>query len=245
MPSGLAIGAGIAEGFDNASKNFLSSMQAVQTMRIQREKFEIDKKVSNLQMDKLGLELDPEVHAQQKKLNDMKIKSMQTIMDLNEEKVKQIHDQTTNRFKNFQVGLEFLKTVDPATAARIGIDAKGGMKLSPQAPAKSIPKDVFDKISSDALGLATKRTKNTKKTWWGGSEPEPLAEEVMAAREELISQYRGSPGAAASPQMGGGDGDAASALPDPTQYEDGTTVEDDNGDQYKILNGAWQKVEAE
>src|SRR3990167_8100882 len=161
MPSGLAIGAGIAQGFEKASSNFLASMQAVQNYKLQREKFEIDKKVANLQMDKLGLELDPETHAQQKKLNDMKIKSMSTLMDFQQAKIDQIHNQTTNNLKNFQTGIDFIKTIsakDPEIGARIGFDAKNGLKIAPQAAPKAIPKDVYEQINQKAQSIATKGT---------------------------------------------------------------------------------------
>ena len=132
-------------------------MKAVEQMKMQREKFEIDKKVSNLQMDKLGLELDPETHAQQKKLNDMKMKSMQTIMDYQEAKIKEIHSKTTQNLGDYTklmhgYGLAFedFKKLSPGLADQASFSAPiGAGKLTLGQPKKG---NEVDDIISSVLG---------------------------------------------------------------------------------------------
>lgn len=131
MPSKLAIGVGLAQGLDNASKNFLASMNAVQNMKQRREKFNLDKKKSNIEMDILKLDLDPEVHAQQKKKRDLQLKSAENVLELSEFNLDKAHNKNKNEVEGFKNLLEFKSTLDAETQARVGITG-GSLSLKPE-----------------------------------------------------------------------------------------------------------------
>lgn len=215
MPSGLALGAGLAKGFDSASRNFLSSMTAVQQMKMQREKFDLDKKMSDLQMKKLSFDLDPEVHAQQKMLMDKKIKAMDSLMSLQEAKASEIMNRRKTEFTDMQKQLQTIKSLElqfPEFTGRLSADQKG-MRLNAQGPTKSIPEDIYSKMTVQAKELAKSKTKN--KGFFG---PAPTPDEVNLELDGLMKQFRGSPGAAAS--GGNGDNNTGDGLPDYDSLEE-------------------------
>ena len=237
------VGSGIGQGIEKfaqyymkSKESFLSSMQAVEKMKMEREKFDLDKKVSNAQLDRLALDMDPEQHALKTKLTKSQINLAEVGIKHKELVVKEASKTLAQKFKESQSALDMftlMQRENPGIAPRMTMDSKGiGVKA--QAPDKAIPKDVYDQISKQAVEIATKKTKNTKKTWWGGSEPDPLPDEVMASRDELIKQFRGAPGAVSSPGAGGGD----SGLPDPSEYNEGALIGDDNK-KYRLTEGAW------
>lgn len=201
MPSGLAIGAGLAKGFDSASRNFMASMQAVQQMKMQREKFNLDKKMSDLQMKKLSFDLDPEVHAQKKTLMDKKIKAMDSLMSLQEAKASEIMNRRKTEFTDMQKQLQTIKSLElqfPEFTGRLSADQKG-MRLNAQGPTKSIPEDIYSKMTVQAKEIAKSKTKN--KGVFGIPAPSP--EEINTELDGLMRQFRGSPGASPSVNLGG------------------------------------------
>lgn len=128
MPSGLAIGQGIGVGADRFASNFIASMQAVQNLKLQREKFNIDKKMSDLQMKKLEFDTDPVQLEQIKKKNSLEMKSMETLLALNEHKAKTAMQTTKQKLDAFQeryMGIQKLVAQDPSLAGRIEFDAEG------------------------------------------------------------------------------------------------------------------------
>src|SRR3990167_2605493 len=127
------VGSGVGVGLDRFASNFMASMQAVQQMQLQRQKFTIDKKMSDLQIKKLEFDTDPVMLEQLKKQRDLETKSMETLLSLNEHKAKTAMQTTKQKLDQFQERAESVKRIesqDPGLAGRIGIDAEGNFTAS-------------------------------------------------------------------------------------------------------------------
>lgn len=256
MPSTLAIGVGLARGFDRASTNFMVAMQASQNLKIQKQKNELEFKKGELEIKKMELDQDPEMVAGKRELLKYQQNAAKSLDDLriaqveNEKtKLKRTLEQQKTALDFFQPLLEKAKT-DPNIMAALSFDTTGKIAYAPQKQA-NVPADVYASMLPEAKKRATKTAKT--RGWWGGGKP--TAEEVDNELQGMIKTYRsqspapGLPAMTDDPAADEGQKPPAAAavneaLPDPSLYEDGTTIETDAGVQHKLVNGAWEPVEA-
>ena len=219
MPSGLAIGEGLARGFDNASKNFLASMKAVQDLKIEREKFDIDKKVSKLQLQKLEYDLDPVQLASQKRLMDANIKSLESFSDLRIAKAEEARNKIGADYNSiFRIRDEIIKSnpsIEPDLSFTIPIGA-GGAKMTVAKSGDTIPTiPAKEKQPGWFSSLFGKKPSETK--------PKPTPIKTEGAKPDIIEE---------------------SSMPDPLLYSEGTIIEDDeSGESMKLVDGEWVKLE--
>jgi len=80
---------GAAQGFNQGVQNLVRIKQAGIQLQMEREKFDIDKKISNLQLKKYEQELDPEIFETKKKALGFETKIKEQEFGLNELKIKE------------------------------------------------------------------------------------------------------------------------------------------------------------
>lgn len=80
---------GAAKGFNQGVQNLARIKEAGIRLKMDQEKFEIDKKISNLQLQKVEQDLDPEMFEMRKKALGFETKIKEQEFGLNELKIKE------------------------------------------------------------------------------------------------------------------------------------------------------------
>lgn len=85
------------------------------------------------------------------------------------------------------------------------------------------------------------KTPDTTENIIGDIQLNPDAQAILARARDAIRSPASSGGSVLGRQMPNvqAGGDQSGSLPDAAEYEDGTVLEDDNGQQYKVMNGQW------
>lgn len=151
---GLSIGAGIAQGFEKGTTNFINAFQAVRSMKDQARKNDLSMKQAKLEIQKLENELDPEVLEQNKTLLNARIKAQKSMDQYNIARanrelqvIKQNQVLNADRTNRYSMANKILKEamLDPEASQRIGVSVSGIPYLSPAKTATS----ALDKILNE------------------------------------------------------------------------------------------------
>jgi len=112
----LSIMSGIAQGLEKAATNLQNISMKKEELRVEREKFALDKKVKDAQLKKLEFETSPEAIADLRETHNVEMKSKKAAFDLSQMKIGKAE------LENRKQEIELNKTADIIAASYTGND---------------------------------------------------------------------------------------------------------------------------
>ena len=124
----LAMGVGVAQGFENASANLFKVMLARDKLKQEREAFDLDKKVKEAQINKLTV-IDPAAAEDLSKLYKARTNAIEVGSDIAQKKVDEVYKQASfkrryahDQLMGFQTAITngTLNNIEPGSTVNYG-----------------------------------------------------------------------------------------------------------------------------
>ena len=104
---GLSIMAGIVDGIDKGSTNYTNVKEKQAEHKLEREKWDLDKKIKDTQLKKLEYDVSPEEYQRKKEEHDADMKTSKALFDLRDVQTK----SAENKIIKEALELEKTKTI--------------------------------------------------------------------------------------------------------------------------------------